>query len=189
MLDGATVGSICVFWMGECSAVQCCLEQFRTAELQSALKNCPLPSPGDDSVDPKAEGLFDFCAALGKRTEAILDAVPAEGSEERTLLHSPSYNSPYNSPFKLEQGGPQTEKVTSRTRGGCGGRRARSHCRVALPLIHFIPDSLTYSVPLFSEATMRPNPRSPPRKPAAPRCRRPGAPRPRCVPLQPRHYI
>ena len=27
--------------------------------------------------------------------------------------------------------------------------RARSHCRVAPPRIHFIPDSLTYSAPLF----------------------------------------
>jgi hypothetical protein len=32
-----------------------------------------------------------------------------------------------------------------------GANRARSHCRFALPLIHFIPDSLTYSVPLFLE--------------------------------------
>jgi hypothetical protein len=31
--------------------------------------------------------------------------------------------------------------------GGEGG--ARSHYRFALPLIHFIPGSLTYSVPLF----------------------------------------
>jgi ankyrin repeat protein len=30
-----------------------------------------------------------------------------------------------------------------------GADRARSHCRVALPLIHFIPDSLTYSMSLF----------------------------------------
>ena len=30
-----------------------------------------------------------------------------------------------------------------------GGRRARSHRCVAPPRIHFIPDSLTYSVPLF----------------------------------------
>jgi hypothetical protein len=30
-----------------------------------------------------------------------------------------------------------------------GGDRARSHCRSVLPLIHCIPDSLTYSVPLF----------------------------------------
>ena len=31
-----------------------------------------------------------------------------------------------------------------------GGRvRARSHCRFVQPLNHFIPDSLTYSVPLF----------------------------------------
>ena len=30
-----------------------------------------------------------------------------------------------------------------------GGTRARSHCRFVQPLIHFIPDSLTYSVPLF----------------------------------------
>ena len=30
-----------------------------------------------------------------------------------------------------------------------GTARARSHCRFATPLIHFIPDSLTYSVPLF----------------------------------------
>ena len=27
--------------------------------------------------------------------------------------------------------------------------RARSHCRFVLPFIRFIPDSLTYSVPLF----------------------------------------
>jgi arylsulfatase A-like enzyme len=30
-----------------------------------------------------------------------------------------------------------------------GDIRARSHCRFVLPLIHFIPDSLTYSVALF----------------------------------------
>ena len=31
-----------------------------------------------------------------------------------------------------------------------GGRsRARSHCRFVLPLIHFILESLIYSVPLF----------------------------------------
>ena len=30
-----------------------------------------------------------------------------------------------------------------------GGHRARSYCRFVLPLIHFIPGSLTYSVPLF----------------------------------------
>jgi hypothetical protein len=30
-----------------------------------------------------------------------------------------------------------------------GGHRARSHCRFVLPLIHFIPYPLTYSVPLF----------------------------------------
>ena len=30
-----------------------------------------------------------------------------------------------------------------------GGYRARPHCRFVLTLIHCIPDSLTYSVPLF----------------------------------------
>jgi hypothetical protein len=35
-----------------------------------------------------------------------------------------------------------------RIRGGGGGARARLHYRFAPPLIHFIPDSLTYSVPL-----------------------------------------
>ena len=30
-----------------------------------------------------------------------------------------------------------------------GKFRARSHCRFVLPLIHFIPDSLTYSAPEF----------------------------------------
>jgi hypothetical protein len=30
-----------------------------------------------------------------------------------------------------------------------GAGRARSHCRFVLPLMHFIPDSLTYSVTLF----------------------------------------
>ena len=30
-----------------------------------------------------------------------------------------------------------------------GESRARSHCRFVLPLVRFIPDSLTYSVPLF----------------------------------------
>jgi hypothetical protein len=39
--------------------------------------------------------------------------------------------------------------------------RARPHWRFAPPLIRFIPDLRTYSVPLlFSEAAMRPNPRS-----------------------------
>ena len=32
--------------------------------------------------------------------------------------------------------------------GRRGGARARSHCRSVPPLIHFMPDSLTYSVPL-----------------------------------------
>ena len=32
--------------------------------------------------------------------------------KERTLVDSPSYNSSYNSPFKSEQRGPQTETVT-----------------------------------------------------------------------------
>ena len=36
----------------------------------------------------------------------------------------------------------------TRTRSAAG-HRARSHCRVVLPLIRFISDSLTYSVPLF----------------------------------------
>ena len=35
--------------------------------------------------------------------------------------------------------------------GGGGGGRARSQCRFALPLIHFIPDSLKYSVRLFEK--------------------------------------
>ena len=34
--------------------------------------------------------------------------------------------------------------------GGEGGEvRARSHCRFVQPPIHFIPDALTYSVPVF----------------------------------------
>ena len=32
---------------------------------------------------------------------------------------------------------------------GGGGGRARPQCRFVQPLIHFIPDLLTYSVPLF----------------------------------------
>jgi hypothetical protein len=32
---------------------------------------------------------------------------------------------------------------------GSGANWDRSHCRLVLPLIHFIPDSLTYSAPLF----------------------------------------
>jgi hypothetical protein len=32
---------------------------------------------------------------------------------------------------------------------GCGEDRARSHCRFVLPLIHFVPDLQTHSVPLF----------------------------------------
>jgi hypothetical protein len=40
-----------------------------------------------------------------------------------------------------------------------GAARARSHCRFAPPLICFIPESLAYSAPFYSEATMRPEPR------------------------------
>jgi hypothetical protein len=39
-----------------------------------------------------------------------------------------------------------------------GGARARSHCRFVLPPIHFIPDSLTYSVSL---SLKRPRDRTP----------------------------
>jgi hypothetical protein len=40
-----------------------------------------------------------------------------------------------------------------------GWFRARPHCRFAPPLTHFRPKSPTHSVPRFSEATMRPNPK------------------------------
>jgi hypothetical protein len=63
--------------------------------------------------------------------------------------------------------------------------RARSHCRFVLSLIHFIPDSLTYSVPLFlnrpcdralggrgradgADHRQRAAPRAPPRPPPPP---------------------
>ena len=36
-----------------------------------------------------------------------------------------------------------------------GGLSARSHCRFAPPRIHFIPDSLTYSVPLWSKCNRK----------------------------------
>jgi hypothetical protein len=41
--------------------------------------------------------------------------------------------------------------LTPLTQWPCAGlrTRARSHCRFAPPLIHFTPESLTYSVPLF----------------------------------------
>ena len=49
---------------------------------------------------------------------------------------------------------PRTEVVVGSNVGGDEtgrtsgvGHRARSHCRSVLPLVHFIPDSLTYSVP------------------------------------------
>ena len=51
----------------------------------------------------------------------------------------------------------QTCRLLGALGAGAGGR-ARSHCRFAPPLIHFIPDLLPYSVPLFAEATMRPHP-------------------------------
>ena len=37
---------------------------------------------------------------------------------------------------------------------GGGARRARSHCRFVLPLIHLIPNSLTYLVPLILKRQM-----------------------------------
>ena len=44
-------------------------------------------------------------------------------------------------------------KLIDKAYGYCFGDRvwpgAWSHCRFLLPLIHFIPDLLTYSVPLF----------------------------------------
>jgi hypothetical protein len=51
-------------------------------------------------------------------------------------------------------GGEATEGPTLRDEdatfvGSVGPLRARSHCRVAPPLLHFIQDSLTYSVPLL----------------------------------------
>jgi hypothetical protein len=45
---------------------------------------------------------------------------------------------------------PHLRRLERRLPGRVHGlRRARSHCRFAPPLIHFIPYSLTYSVPLF----------------------------------------
>ena len=44
-------------------------------------------------------------------------------------------------------GGRQPPSRTAQTVTSAG--RARSHCRFVLPLIHFIPESLSYSVPLF----------------------------------------
>ena len=55
--------------------------------------------------------------------------------------------------------------------GGGGAAGARSHRRVALPLVHFIPCSRIYSVPLsVSEAAMRPH--APQRRRWRPRWRR-----------------
>ena len=39
-----------------------------------------------------------------------------------------------------------------------GAIRARSHCRFVPPLIHFIPDSLKYSVPLLLKRQCDPTP-------------------------------
>jgi hypothetical protein len=58
-----------------------------------------------------------------------------------------------------------------------GAPRARSHCCLVLLLIHFIPDALTYSVPLFlrrqRDRTLLgtpagPDPRAPARRPHNP---------------------
>jgi hypothetical protein len=53
-----------------------------------------------------------------------------------------------------------------------GRRGARSQCRFALPLIHFIPDSLIFGATSISETTLRPNPRSPSRTGTRRRARR-----------------
>ena len=39
--------------------------------------------------------------------------------------------------------------LVERAAHAAGEARARSHCRFVLSSIHFIPDSLTYSVPLY----------------------------------------
>ena len=51
---------------------------------------------------------------------------------------------------RFARGGPaQAGDVDPHRQAGGGPRRAWPHCRFAPPLIRFIPDSLTYSVPLF----------------------------------------
>jgi hypothetical protein len=66
--------------------------------------------------------------------------------------------------------------------------RARSYCRLVPPLIHFIPYFTNIFGASFSDATMRPNPRSrsrrPPSRRAAGTARRGGTPR--CG--RPRHF-
>jgi hypothetical protein len=40
---------------------------------------------GSEDVDPKAEGLFEFCASLGRRTEDALDRLSAPSSTRAPL--------------------------------------------------------------------------------------------------------
>ena len=52
-------------------------------------------------------------------------------------------------PLDVQAAEPRARGLRAATARRRGIGRARSHCRVVLPVIHFIPDLLTYSVPLF----------------------------------------
>jgi hypothetical protein len=119
-------------WCGEYSA---CVHHYRT--------NCP-PDPGaviNASSCPAA------AAQVPPHQAAAAVAAPADAT-------GASGAPPPAAAVRVDC---PAEYVACTDSGG--GARARSHCRFVLPLIHFIPDLLKYSVPLFSETTMRPNPR------------------------------
>ena len=80
---------------------------------------------------------------------------PFQTHEATRMLRTAAVCMPY-----ILRAPPPNPRTPERGHSGCSGRRpsrgwrrwrarARSHCRFIPPLIHFIPYSLTYSVPLF----------------------------------------
>ena len=68
---------------------------------------------------------------------------PTPGDAAAPRSSSPRRPSPRRQPL------PPLPQASAAAEDEPGWARARSHCRFVPPLIHFIPDSLTQSVPLF----------------------------------------
>jgi hypothetical protein len=122
---------------------------------------CARRGPCADAAARRVDQVRSSRLPASLRPRALIPRAPIPSGLNKLIF-------PSDFPIKLlrpRQGGGDARGLRGLSqpdvqRGDRGGRRARSHCRFVLPLIHFIPYSLTYLLPLC--LTMRPNPRRAP---------------------------
>ena len=118
----------------------------------TVVKACPAPAGGDPDPGAPAPGKPEAGAALVDGLSLAAGPVAlqlAGGNALATLVRVTAAGDEI--PAGRSYDGHPWEGVAPSLLGfDCsGGARARSHCRFVPPLVHFTPDLLTYSVPLF----------------------------------------